>query len=245
MGNKIAAITQARFSSSRLPGKVLKQLGMQTVLDLHLKRIKQSQLITNFILATTMEPEAAQIKKISATQGFSCYQGDVDDVLDRFYQSVKDLEPDYIVRLTSDCPLIDPFFIDDLIEKFLASGVDYASNCLNPTLPDGMDAEIFTFTSLKEAWENAKLKSQREHVTSYIRDCGKYKLLSIEYPFNWGEIRMTLDTIEDYEVLTNLVEICGENATTQEYVKYLQGHPELSHKNSKFQRNEKYVKGNT
>lgn len=238
----IVAITQARFSSSRLPGKVLKQLGSQTVLDLHLKRIKKSKKITSFMVATTNEPEAIKIKEVASRQGFLCYQGDVNDVLDRFYQSVKKIQPDYVLRLTSDCPLIDPTYIDDVIEKFLDEKVDYASNSLNPTLPDGMDVEIFTFQSLEDAWCNALLKSEREHVTSYIRDCGKYKLLSIEYDRNWENLRMTLDTGEDYEVIKNLVDNCGEDCSLLEYVDYLNSHPEIKKINANSQRNEGYKK---
>lgn len=238
----IVAITQARFSSTRLPGKVLKQLGSQTVLDLHLKRIKKSKKITTHILATTTESEAKEMVAIAQRQGFLFYQGEINDVLDRFYQSVKDKRPDYIIRLTSDCPLIDPKYIDDAIEKFLAAKVDYASNCLNPTLPDGMDVEIFTFGALEDAWKNAVLKSEREHVTPYIRDCGKYKLLSIEYPMNYENLRMTLDMPEDYKVLSILVENCGEEASLECLIDYLISHPEVVEINSIFQRNEGYRK---
>lgn len=238
----IVAITQARFSSSRLPGKVLKQLGSETVLDLHLKRIKQSRRINSFILATTTEPESEAIAEIANRNGVSCFQGSLNDVLDRFYQAVVDLKPDYIVRLTSDCPLIDPAYIDDMIQKFLDSDCEYGSNCLNPTLPDGMDAEIFTFDSLASAWQNAQKKSEREHVTPYIRESGKFKTLSVEYDLDWDQYRMTLDTEEDYQVLKLLVDNCGECASVAEYVKFLSSHPEISEINSIYQRNEGYQK---
>lgn len=238
----IVAITQARFSSSRLPGKVLKKLGSKTVLDLHLTRVKKATLINSVVVATTKEPEADEIEAIAINQGLRCFRGDLNDVLDRFYQSIVQNKPDYVVRVTSDCPLIDPVYINDAIKKFLEAKVDYASNCLKPTLPDGMDVEIFTFEALEDAWKNAMLKSQREHVTSFIRDCGKYKVLSIEYPHNWGEVRMTLDTQEDYEVLGALVDQCGEGATLEEYINYLSTHPEVAGINSKFLRNETYKK---
>lgn len=239
---KIIAITQARYSSSRLPGKVLKKLGSKSVLDLHLSRLKKASMLTSIMVATTKEPEADEIETIATNQGLRSFRGDLFDVLDRFYQSVVQDIPDYIVRVTSDCPLIDPAYIDDAIKKFLEAKVDYASNCLKPTLPDGMDVEIFTFSALEDAWKNATLKSQREHVTSFIRDCGKYKVLSIEYPHNWGEVRMTLDTKEDYEVLDSLVVGCGENASLEEYINFLSTHPEVAGLNSKFLRNETYKK---
>jgi spore coat polysaccharide biosynthesis protein SpsF (cytidylyltransferase family) len=242
MKKSIVAITQARFSSTRLPGKVFKPLGDQTVLDLHLKRIKQSKLITEFVLATTEEPESIEIKAIAARNGFQCYHGSLNDVLDRFYQAAKIIQPDYIVRLTSDCPLIDSFYIDDLIQNFLEKNVDYASNSLNPTLPDGLDAEIFTYAALEVAWKEAKKESEREHVTPYIRDCGKFKIHSVEYVFKWDKYRLTLDTNEDYELLKKLVAELGENATTEEYVQCLIKNPGWLEINSQFERNEGYKK---
>lgn len=238
----IVAITQARFSSSRLPGKVLKSLGGQSVLGLHLKRINQSKLINSVIVATTQEPESKEIEQIAISNGAQCFHGDLNDVLDRFYKAVESLKPDYIVRLTSDCPLIDPKLIDDLITQFLESKADYAANFLNPTLPDGMDAEIFTFKALEQAWREATKKSEREHVTPFIRESGKFTLYPVQYPVNWSHFRMTLDTAEDYELLSLLVDKCGENASLQEYVEFLEKHKEAFDMNSQYQRNEGYLK---
>ena len=239
---KILAITQARYSSSRLPGKVLKSLGSGTVLDLHLKRIHQSKLINQFVVATTEEPESAEIEAIAARNNFECFHGSTDDVLDRFYQTARKYNPDYVVRLTSDCPLIDPFYIDDLIKTFLLKKVDYAANCLNPTLPDGMDAEIFTFNALETAWRDADKNSEREHVTPYIRNSGLFKIQSVEYPLNWDSIRLTLDTTEDYELISKLVSVVGEDGTMNQYVKCLKLNPEWLKINSKYERNEGYLK---
>lgn len=239
---KIVAVTQARFSSSRLPGKVLKKLGSETVLDLHLKRIQKSKLISSVIVATTMEPESAQISLIALKHKASCYHGSLDDVLDRFYKAVIDIQPDYIIRLTSDCPLIDAALIDDLINKFLEKKCDYASNCINPTLPDGMDAEIFTFAALEKAWNEANKNSEREHVTPYIRESGKFSIYSVEYEANLSDLRMTLDTQEDFQVLTALVDACGENSSLETLVNYLHNHPELRKINSINERNAGYQK---
>lgn len=232
------AITQARFSSSRLPGKVLKPLGTGTVLDLHLKRIKKSKLINQFVVATTNEPQSSEIEAIAKKNNFACLRGSLDDVLDRFYQAAKETRPDYIVRLTSDCPLIDPFYVDDLIKKFLDKKVDYAANCLNPTLPDGMDAEIFSFNALETAWKEAEKISEREHVTPFIRDCGKFKIESVEYPLDFGKFRLTLDTHEDYELISKLVSEIGEGARMEDYIQCLMKNPEWLKINSKYERNE-------
>lgn len=239
---KIVGITQARLSSTRFPGKILKPLGSGTVLGLHLKRIKQVVEISNFIVAAATEDGNEKIKNIALANGFDFFEGDKEDVLDRFYQAAKTTGADVVIRLTSDCPLIDPCYIKDLIIKFNESGADYATNCLIPNLPDGMDAEIFTFSSLKIAWENAKLKSDREHVTPFIRNSGLFKILSVDYSLGLGEYRMTLDTEEDYNLLKVLVERCGENNGMMDYVNYLKNNPEIKKMNSKFERNEGYQK---
>lgn len=235
---KIVAITQARFSSSRLPGKVLLPLGSATVLDLHLKRIKKSQLINQFVVATTNEPESIEIESIAKKNNFLCFHGSLDDVLDRFYHAAKNLKADYVVRLTSDCPLIDSFYIDDLISKFLEKKVDYASNCLRPTLPDGMDAEIFSLAALETAWKDSHKKSDREHVTPFIRDCGKFKIYSVEYPLELEKYRLTLDTSEDYELIKRLVTEVGESGNTEDYIMCLNRNPAWLEINSKYERNE-------
>lgn len=231
-------ITQARISSSRLPGKVLLPLGTGSVLDLHLKRIKKSKLITDFAVATTQESQTEKIESIALNNGFTCFHGSLEDVLDRFYQCAKEIKPDYVVRLTSDCPLIDSFFIDDLIEKFLDKKIDYAANCITPSLPDGMDAEIFSFASLEVAWKEARKKSEREHVTPFIRDCGKFEIESIEYPYGYGHIRLTLDTKEDYDLISKVVFEVGEDGAMEDYVQCLKRNPEWLKINSQYERNE-------
>lgn len=235
---KIMAITQARYSSSRLPGKVLKSLGQGTVLDLHLKRIKKSKLVTDFMVATTEEPQSSEIESIALKNGFMCFHGSLDDVLDRFYQGAKSVRPDYVIRLTSDCPLIDAFYIDDLIKKFLDKKLDYAANCIHPTLPDGMDAEIFTLEALEAAWKEAAKKSEREHVTPFIRDCGKFKIESVEYSLDLGKYRLTLDTQEDYDLISKLVLAVGEEGTMDDYIQCLKKNPDWLNINSKYERNE-------
>lgn len=235
---KVLAITQARYSSTRLPGKVLLPLGDGVVLDLHLKRIKKSKKITDFVVATTHEPESAQIQNVASKQGFDVFCGDLNDVLDRFYQAAVKIKPDVVVRLTSDCPLIDPIYVDDLIEKFLGASVDYAANCVEPTLPDGMDAEVFNFSALEKAWSLAQKPSEREHVTLFIRNSGLFKVLNVKYQPDLSQYRLTLDTPEDYQVISELVKSCGENASMQEYVRYLDTHQNLKNANSQYERNE-------
>lgn len=239
---KVVAVTQARISSSRLPQKVLLPLGSVTVLGLHLKRAGKSKLINEIIVATTNEIGVEKIIAEAKSHNCSVFQGSLDDVLDRFYQSVAKDKPEYVVRLTSDCPLIDPELIDDTIKKFIHSQLDYGANCLNNTLPDGMDVEVFKFAALETAWKEAKLKSEREHVTPYIRNSGKFEVLAVDYTPNLGSYRLTLDTVEDYILIKKLVEEVGEDQPMEAYLNYLRKNPELLKINSQYERNEGYQK---
>jgi spore coat polysaccharide biosynthesis protein SpsF len=245
---KILALTQARVSSSRLPDKVLLHLGQASVLDLHLQRLKRSQRITDFCVATTNEPGAEKILAIGKKNGWSVFQGDLHDVLDRFYKAAKQMKADVVVRLTSDCPLIDGAVVDKVIEQFLQAKVDYASNCLFPTFPDGMDTEVFTFAALEKAWKEAELTSEREHVTPFIwknsdiKGGNKFMALSVERKPSWSDFRVTLDQQEDYDVLKHLVKHVGEQGSMENYVEFLKGHPDIRKINSFIGTNEGYKK---
>ena len=166
---KIVIVTQARIGSSRLPGKVLKKVDdKHTLLSLHLERLKKSKLASSFVVATTKEEGAEEIITIAKAANMKSYQGSVDDVLDRFYQAVATENPDYVVRVTSDCPLIDAELLDKAIDKAVTEQLDYLM--LDENFPNGIDVEVISFKSLKEAWKNAKLPSEREHVTPYVRN---------------------------------------------------------------------------
>ena len=138
----IVAVTQARVSSTRLPNKVLIKIKGQTLLNLHVNRIKKSKRINSIIVATTNNNEDDIIKQETDKLNVTCFRGESDDVLDRYYMAVKKNPPDYIVRLTSDCPLIDAELIDSVIKKTIDSRVDYCSNTLIESFPDGQDIEV-------------------------------------------------------------------------------------------------------
>ncbi len=239
----IAILTQVRLGSSRLPNKVLKKLGDFSALSLHLSRLRRCKLISHFIVASTHEDGIDQVRAIAESCGFAFFQGDTLDVLDRFYQCTKDQSFDHVIRVTSDCPLIDPVYVDDLVQKYLASGADYASNSVEPTLPDGMDAEIFRSSVLQSTWAQATKKSDREHVTPYmIRQSTQFKQLSVKYPHEWGKMRLTLDNAEDLVVIQELVEKVGPYAPLEEYVRYLQENPGVAGQNAQFFRHQGYLK---
>ena len=241
---KVLGITQARMGSSRLPGKVMLEAGGKTLLEHHLCRAKQSQKVDSWILATTLEPGSEAIAAIGKKLNIPVYHGSSDNVLDRFYQSVKDLRPDYVVRITSDCPLIDPKLIDLAVDKAIQNKLTYYSNSNGDTLPDGMDVEVFTFEILEDAWKNAKLVSDLEHVTPYIRRNAQHKLLSY-YPKEWMKyksIRLTVDELVDYELILGLIEKYGADQEWLTYADAVLLSADLSAINQHIIRNEGYMK---
>jgi spore coat polysaccharide biosynthesis protein SpsF len=245
---KVLAITQARYGSSRLRGKILKEINGQSLLELHLNRILQSQLITKLKVATTKEPDAVRIEDVCKKLNIEVYKGSLEDVLERFYFTAKPENPDWVVRLTSDCPLIDSQVIDSVIQFAIDNKCDYASNALNPTFPDGVDVEVFKYSSLENAYNNATLKSDREHVTPYIwrnstfKGGSIFKSMSFENIVDFSSVRLTVDTIEDFLVIESLVKALGVKETWREYVDYLQKHDHIQSLNRGFVRNEGYQK---
>jgi glutamate-1-semialdehyde aminotransferase/spore coat polysaccharide biosynthesis protein SpsF (cytidylyltransferase family) len=245
---KIVAITQARFNSSRLPGKVLLKIGGKTLLQIHIERILKSQKIDQVILATTFEQQSDQLIGIAKSLNVAFFQGSTENVLDRFYKSVKDHMPDYVVRLTSDCPLVDSEIIDQVVEKCISGDYDYCSNTLNPTFPDGMDVEVMKFSVLEKAWQNAIKISDKEHVTPFIWSNSTFKggvlfkSSNFENDNDLSHYRLTVDEQADFELIKELVLTLGDNRPWRAYVDYLAKNPGNHAINSKFKRNEGYMK---
>lgn len=209
-------IIQARTSSTRLPGKVLKPLpygDKATVLQQVIRRCKAAGDI-RVIVATTKAHEDDEIVKLSKMEGVDVFRGSKNDVLSRYYNAAKKYNLDVIVRVTSDCPCLDPQIIRKLIKKLTAVGADYVSNTLKRTYPHGLDAEVFTFSTLEKAHKYAHDMSLREHVTMYIyKNARKFKIANIESParLNRPDIRITLDTEDDYILLCLLYEFLYRN----------------------------------
>tara|TARA_Y100000590_G_scaffold466368_1_gene641466 strand:- start:1520 stop:2236 length:717 start_codon:yes stop_codon:yes gene_type:complete len=235
---KTICITQARTGSTRLPSKVLKKINDTSILEIHLNRIKRSKKIDKLIVATSEETEDDKIFHLVENQNIECYRGDEEDVLDRYYQAAKKHKPEFIVRLTSDCPLIDPNLIDEIIENAVKMNIDYYSNVLNPTYPDGQDIEVVKFSALKKAWENAKLKSDREHVTSYIRNnstfngLDTFKSYNHSFKHDYSNVRLTLDYSEDFKVIRSLINQLGRNSSWLEYTKLYLSDQKINNLNS-------------
>jgi spore coat polysaccharide biosynthesis protein SpsF len=199
---KTVAIIQARMGSSRLPRKVLKDLGGATVLDRVLNRLGRSRLIQESLVATTTEPADDAIVEHCERTGWKVFRGSEQDVLDRYYQATKYLNADVVVRITSDCPVIDPEVTDATIRAFLDQHADYASNIQVRTYPRGLDTEVVTVQALERAWRESTKPYQREHVTPYIyENPGKFKLHGIENDVDCSQHRWTVDTPEDLQLL--------------------------------------------
>ena len=226
-GLKTILVTQARSGGTRLPGKILKEIKGKSLLQIHLERLKKCSNISEIHVATTIKDEDKIIYNKAIEWGFSASKGSESDVLDRFYQAVKDKKADWIVRVTSDCPLIDPILVDRVIHFVQQSNKDYGANILIENYPDGQDIEVFKFSALETAWKNANLLSEREHVTPYIINNSDFKggrlFLSINYPcdYDFSKIRMTVDEQKDFDLIEKVLNSLGTDKTWLEYTNYI------------------------
>lgn len=198
----IAVIIQARMGSTRLPGKVLLPLGDRSVLGQVISRVREVPQVTQVCVATTVSSKDDPIVVEAEKYGAVSSRGSEEDVLSRYYDAAVALKADHIVRITSDCPLIDPEVMGEVIRLHLRTGADYTSNVLSRQFPRGLDTEVFTMKSLYEAHTQAKLPFEREHVTPFINlQENRYRLEHYIYPADYSHYRWTLDTPEDYELL--------------------------------------------
>ena len=224
---KTILITQARTGSTRLPGKILMEVQEKSLLEIHIERLKKCNNVSEIIVATTTNIEDEVIYNKSIELGVNSSRGSESDVLDRFYQSVKEENADWIVRVTSDCPLIDPKLVDDVIAFTITNNKDYVSNTLIENFPDGQDIEVFKYTALKKAWKNAILNSEREHVTPYIRKNSDFNggnlftSLNYDCQSDFSKIRMTVDEIADFDLIKILIENLGNNKSWSTYTNYI------------------------
>jgi len=238
----ILAILQARITSQRLPSKVLMTILGRPMLELQIERILRCKKIDQLIVATSINQEDDPIDTLCKKMEISCFRGDLANVLDRFYQAARRYRPQHVVRLTGDCPLTDPMLIDELIEFYLARKCDYASNCQEPTLPDGLDAEIFSFETLAQTWQEAKLPSHLEHVTQFMNSQPqRFTIASYKYHQDLSRYRWVVDEPEDLEFVRKIYEkLYPSNPEfgTQDIVALLKRNKKLVEINQRFKRNE-------
>lgn len=208
---KVVCLVQARVGSTRLPGKILKEICGKTILHHEIDRLKKCKEIDEIVIATTDKEDDDKIVNVAKKLSVKYFRGSENDVLSRFYYSAKENNADIIVRVTSDCPCIDFEILDKMLiyfkDKYKEKQIDYLSNTINRTYPRGYDIEIFTFSALEKSYINAEKEYEREHVTPYIYDkTNNFLKLSFENKDDYSEYRVTLDTIEDFIVIKNIFE---------------------------------------
>lgn len=237
----IIALVQARMSSSRLPGKILKQILGKPVIGYLFERLKRSQKIDKLVLATSTNPENDPLADYIQSLGFEVFRGSENNVLERYYLAAQEFKAEHVVRVTGDCPLIDPAIVDRFIAEFLKGQYDYGT--LGPSFAEGLDCEVMKFTALKECYQKATLASEFEHLTRYIHNHKEhFKMLQLDNTEDDSGYRIVVDEPQDFEALKILIEdFYGRlhpTGTWSQIKAYLDQHPEITRINSQIIRNE-------
>jgi spore coat polysaccharide biosynthesis protein SpsF len=207
---RVIAIIQARLGSTRLPGKVLQDIGGATMLARVVRRAQRATSLSQVVVATTTSPADEAIVAECAHLGVPIFRGDEQDVLDRYYRAAQAYQAQVVVRITSDCPLIDPGVVDKVVGAFLDARPDYASNCLERTYPRGLDTEVMTLAALERTWLQAGEPYQRAHVTPYLyQNPDLFKLLSVTGDWDHSHYRWTVDTPEDLAFVREVYDRLG------------------------------------
>ncbi len=238
----IAAFIQARMASTRLPGKVLKPILERSMLELQIERVQSCKTIDHIVVVTSTSTDDQQIADLCQRLNIDVFRGNLEDVIDRFYQAAKQFNPDHIVRLTGDCPLIDPKIVDDTVRLYLEQQCDYGTNCMPPTYPDGLDVEIFSFYLLELAWKEATLPSQREHISVFFEgQPQRFKIANLAHEEDLSAMRWTVDEPEDFKFVKRVFEALypgNPSFGMEDVLNLLRKRPELAKLNKHFVRNE-------
>lgn len=241
----IVAIIQARMSSTRLPAKVAADLGGKPLLQRVVERARRAATLELVAVATTVNPADDRVAKLCEDVRIPFFRGSENDVLDRYYRAAARFSADVIVRLTADCPLLDPEVIDRVIRAFLSGGCDYASNTIEPTYPDGLDTEVVSRAALERAWREARLASEREHVTPYIwKNPGLFRLCAVKGEDNLSGLRWTVDEPQDLDLVRRIYQDLSAvpDFRMNDVLAAFRRHPEWRDVNAGFGRNEGYEK---
>jgi len=242
----IVAIIQARVDSTRLLGKVLKKIEGRAILEHVVNRVKAAKKLDEVLVATTIKKGDLEVVKLCARLGVSIFCGSEDDVLDRYYRAAKKYGSDIIVRITADCPLIDPGVTDKVINCFVKNNFDFVSNAHPPTYPDGLDIGVFSFKALKKIWKKARKLSEREHVIPYfLNHPENFKIGNVENAKNLSHMRWVVDEEKDLEFVKAIYKRLYKNNEIfymEDILDLLEKEPQLSQINADISRNEGYIR---
>jgi spore coat polysaccharide biosynthesis protein SpsF (cytidylyltransferase family) len=241
----VVAIIQARMGSSRLPGKSLAEIEKRPMLWHVIQRVKRARMVDRVVVATSTAPADDAIENMCQENGVPCYRGSENDVLDRFYHAALAEKPAKVVRITADCPLIDPEVIDRVVRRFERGDLDYASNAMVRSYPDGLDTEVFSFSVLERAWHEANKASEREHVTPYLRS-EKFRTANVENDSTslHQHYRWTVDEVEDLEFIRAVYKAFRDRETfgMKDVLELIEKNPGLEKMNSEIVSNHGYYK---
>lgn len=245
MRKKVVAIVQARMGSTRLPNKVLKTIEHKPMMELLLSRLSKAKEIDQIIVATSTNENNNPLVKLIESLGYLCFRGSETDVLSRYFGAAEAVSADVIIRITGDCPLVDPELVDLMLKRFVTEDVDYFSNVSPPSFPDGLDIEIFKFSALKKAFQETKENFDHEHVTPYIRNSGKFITASFQNEEDLSSLRWTVDEEEDFEVISAVFKHFWPCIffSWKDVLDLSRSNPNLFLSNKKFIRNEGAVMG--
>lgn len=225
--------------STRLPGKVLADISGKPMLWHVVHRASRANLVDQVVVATSVDRDDQPIVDFCNAEGIEYFRGSLEDVLDRYYQTARKFGPETIIRITADCPLMDPEVIDKVLETYNGSSVDYASNIIDPSYPDGLDGEVFSFEALERTWQEARRQSEREHVTTFMKVPGRMKTSNVAYKEDLSSLRWTVDEPEDLE----FVRVVFRHLDSLDFgmidvLDLLDRHPEIAEINTGITRNE-------
>ena len=243
---KVVAVVQARMGSTRFPKKVMRSLGGAPMIEVLLARLARAARVNHIVLATSTAERDAPLAEHVAGLGYEVYRGDEQDVLDRYYQAAARAGADIVIRVTGDCPLIDPGLVDSVVGLLLDSKADYASNVAPATYPDGLDVEAFRFAALETSWRDARAPREREHVTVHLREAPGFSRTNLEFTENLSGERWTVDEPADFEVVEAVFRHFAprRDFTWREVLALRRARPEMFAANRQLVRNEGVEMGN-
>jgi spore coat polysaccharide biosynthesis protein SpsF len=231
---RFLGIVQARMGSTRLPGKVMMDLAGRSMLERVVRRAGRARTLEGVVVATTVLPEDSVIEGLCREMSWPCFRGARDDVLDRYYRAASEWRPEAVVRISADCPFIDPGVVDRVVGEFLDSHCDYASNTILPrTFPLGLDTEVLTWDALERAWREDTRADWREHVTPYVyRNPDRFSLHRVAYATDCSAHRWTVDTPKDLEFARSVYDCLGaDDFEWRDVLAVLEAHPHFAQLN--------------